>query len=106
MTDFLLSPPIAFAALLLLFLGLAHAMRHQAAASSAGKHKTEAYAGGVRGVDQRQAPDYSKFYAFTVVFPIMQVLVLAVATAPAGALTLPLLYVAAGGLALLIVFRR
>ena len=94
MTDFLLSPPIAFAALLLLFLGLAHAMRHQAAASSAGKHKTEAYAGGVRGVDQRQAPDYSKFYAFTV------------ATAPAGALTLPLLYVAAGGLALLIVFRR
>ena len=34
------------------------------------------------------------------------VMVLAVATAPAGALTLPLLYVGAGCLALLIAFRR
>lgn len=106
MTDILLSPPIAFLFLLLLFLALSHAMRHRAAASGANRQKMEAYSGGMRDVDHRIAPDYGRFYAFTLVFSVMQVMVLALATAPAGALTLPLLYVAGGGLALLIVFRR
>ena len=106
MTDILLSPPIAFIILLLLFLALAHGLRHRAAASGANKQKMEAYAGGHSSVDHRVAPDYGKFYAFTLIFTVMQVIVLALATAPAGALTLPLLYVAACGLALLIAFRR
>lgn len=106
MTDIILSPPIAFAILLLLFLAVSHALRHRAAASTASRQKTEAYAGGQQGADHRIAPDYGKFYVFTMVFSIMQVLVLTVATAPAGALTLPLLYVASGGLALLIAFSR
>ena len=106
MTDILLSPPIAFSILLLLFMALAHGLRHRAAASGANKQKMEAYAGGQSGVDHRVAPDYVKFYALTLIFTVIQVLVLTIATAPAGALTLPLLYAAAGGLALLIAFRR
>ena len=106
MTDILLSPPIAFLILLLLFLGLSHALRHRAAAGAVNKQKTEAYSGGQQGVDHHVTPDYSKFYAFTLVFAILQVMVLAVATAPAGTLTLPLLYLAAGGLVLFIVIRR
>ncbi|MBR5429197.1 MAG: hypothetical protein IK116_01585 [Firmicutes bacterium] len=106
MNELLLSPPIAFLLLLLLFLGVSHALRHRAAASAANKQKLEAYSGGRRGVDHRIAPDYGKFYVFTLIFAIMQVMVLAVATAPAGLLTLPLLYLAAGGLVLLIAFGR
>ena len=106
MNEVLLSPPVAFSVLFLLFMGIAHALRHRAAASAPNKQKLEAYSGGQRDVDHRIAQDYSKFYVFTMIFSVMQVMVLAVATAPAGVLTLPLMYVAAGGLALLIAFSR
>ena len=68
--------------------------------------KLESYACGQREVTHNVVPDYGQFYPYAFFFTIMHVLVLVVATAPADALTLPLLYVAAGVLALLIIFRR
>ena len=51
------------------------------------------------------SPDYSQFFPYAFFFTIMHVLTLIIATAPVDALTLPLLYVAVGILALLIIFR-
>ena len=101
----LLSPPIAFAALLLLFLALNHAVRPLAAQGRASKRKPEPAPGGP-DADHSQAPDYGGFYAFSLFFTVMLVMVLVVSSAPAGELTLPLLYVAVGGLSLLIIFGR
>jgi len=68
--------------------------------------KYESYACGQSGFANRVTPDYSQFFPYAFFFTIMHVLVLIVATVPVGELTLPLLYIVVGILAMIILFRR
>lgn len=106
MTEIILSPPVTLIILILLGLGLTHVVAGLAATGKDEERKLEAYACGQRNYVHNVSPDYSQFFPYAFFFTIMHVLVLVVATAPREALTLPLLYVAAGVLALLIIFRR
>lgn len=100
-----LAPPIALALLILVGLGGSHAAASLSAHGKDSKRKLEAYACGQRNVVHEVSPDYSQFFPYAFFFTIMHVLTLIIATAPVDALTLPLLYVGVGVLALLIIFR-
>ena len=104
--EILLSPPIALTLLIVLGLFLSYMVSFLSAKGAESDRKVEAYACGQRNVTHSVSPDYNQFFPFAFFFTIMHVLVLVVATAPVGALTLPLIYVAVGVLALLIIFRR
>jgi NADH-quinone oxidoreductase subunit A len=106
MEKLLLSPPITLSIFILLGLLLSRAVAAYAAVGEQNERKLEAYACGQRQVTHNVSPDYSQFFPYAFFFTIMHVLVLVVATAPPGALILPLLYVAGGLLALIIIFRR
>jgi len=106
MTQILLSPPVALVIFLLLGLVLSRAVASYAATGEDDARKLEAYACGQRELNHAVSPDYSQFFPYAFFFTVMHVLVLVVATAPPGALGLPLLYVAGGVLSLLIIFRR
>lgn len=106
MNSVVLSPPITMVLLVFVGLGLSYFAATLAAPGHASDRKFESYACGQRDIDHNVSPDYGQFFPFAFFFTIMHVLVLIVATAPKGALTLPLLYVATGVLALLILFRN
>ncbi|MDO4581039.1 MAG: hypothetical protein Q4B96_00435 [Bacillota bacterium] len=106
MTTVLLSPPITFIILIILGVALSAGVKTLAAHGIAGERKLESYACGQRNVEHSVSPDYGQFFPYAFFFTIMHVLVLVVATAPVGYVQLPLLYVAAGALAWLIIFRR
>ncbi|MEG1537014.1 MAG: hypothetical protein RR387_01865 [Clostridiales bacterium] len=107
LANILLSPPIAFLLLVALGFALSHAASGLAATGSGiSDRKLESYACGQRNVSHSVSPDYGEFFPYAFFFTIMHVLVLVIATAPKDVLTLPLLYVGAGVLALSIIFRR
>lgn len=106
MSAILLSPPVAFAAFLLLFFIGLWLMRAQAAHGEQNERALDPYACGQRDFEHYVNPNYTQFFRYAFVFTLMHVLALVVATAPADALTLPLAYVAAGVLALVIIFRK
>jgi NADH:ubiquinone oxidoreductase subunit 3 (subunit A) len=64
------------------------------------------YACGHRNYESYVNPDYKQFVKYAFVFSVMHVLVMVVTTAPKGEMWLPLAYVAAGVLALAIIFRK
>ena len=101
----LLTPPIAILLLLLVGVGITYFAGFLAAPGAENQRKREAYACGQRNVVHNVSPDYSQFFPFAFFFTIMHVLTLIVATTPSNALLLPLMYVAVGVLALLIIFR-
>jgi len=106
MTEFILSPPVAFLILILAGIFLSYMVAPLAAKGRESARKFESYACGQRNVTHSVSPDYNQFFPYAFFFTIMHVLVLVVATAPKDAFTLPLIYVAAGVLALMIIFRR
>lgn len=106
MSQLILSPPIAFGILMLLGIALSYFSATLAPQGKDSDRKLEAYACGQRTATHNVSPDYSQFYPYAFFFTVMHVLVLVVTTAPVGALLLPLLYIGAGVLALLIIFRR
>ena len=65
----------------------------------------ESYACGQRDVRHYVNPDYRQFFPFAFFFTIMHVLALVVATASFEALLMPIVYIAAGILAMVIIFR-
>lgn len=100
------SPPIIFA----VFLGI-FALAMAAAASCAPKKRNsgralDPYACGHRDVENYVNPNYSQFFRFAIVFTVMHVIALVITTAPLDAMALPLAYVAAGVLTLVIIFRK
>ncbi len=105
MNIFLLSPPFVFLIVLLTTAGLCYLASFLAAPGKESQRKLEAYACGQRGIQHAISPDYSQFFPFAFFFTIMHVLVMVIATAPSGAVALPLLYVAVGVLSFLIIFR-
>ena len=115
MEQLLYYPPVTLLIFLLLGLALSRAAAGYAAVGEESVRKLESYACGQRQVNHSVSPDYSQFFPYAFFFTIMHVLVLVVATAPSwklgapgamGAFALPLLYVAGGLLALVIIFRR
>jgi NADH-quinone oxidoreductase subunit A len=106
MVQILLSPPLTLLIFILLGLALSRALSSYAAKGAENERKLESYACGQRQVTHSVSPDYSQFFPYAFFFTIMHVLALVVVTAPPGALSLPLLYVAGGLLALIIIFRR
>jgi len=106
MNNFVLSPPVVFIILILVGLLLSYSLSFIAPSGAKSQRKAEAYACGQRNIDHRVSPDYSQFFPVAFFFTIMHVMVLTIATAPKDALTLPLIYIGAALLALLIIFRR
>lgn len=106
MMQILLSPPIVMVLLVLVGMALSYVTASLAPIGKESERKLESYACGQRNVVHNVSPDYGQFYPYAFFFTIMHVLVLVVATAPLDALTMPLLYVAAGVLAMLIIFRQ
>ena len=106
----LLSPLVTFSLFVLLGMGLSRVAAAHAAGGEDSERKLESYACGQRQVAHNVSPDYSQFFPYAFFFTIMHVLTLVVATTPPSAqpgdLMLPLLYVACGMLALIIIFRR
>lgn len=106
MRDLILTPPGVFIIIFLLCTALIYVVTPLSAIGEDSRRKLESYACGQRNVVHNVSPDYSQFFPFAFFFTIMHVLILVVATAPVDALTMPLIYAAAGVLALLIIFRR
>ena len=104
--NILLSPPVAallvFAAVYLIDAWLSR-YSHPAANAS---HERDAYACGQIGVKNYVSPDYSEFYPYAALFPLVHALVLLVATAPDGTTLLPAVFVFAAFLMLYLVFRK
>jgi len=106
MNNILLSPPIAFLIFIVLGMVLSFLASKLAATGADNESKRVSYACGQRDVEHHVRPDYSQFFPYAFFFTIMHVLVLIIATVPKDVLTLPLLYLVAGVLALVILFRR
>lgn len=106
LNSILLSPPITF--LIFIFLGLIFSYL-TGFLSAKGVHsegKIAAYACGQSDAEHNVSPDYSQFFPFAFFFTVMHVFVLMIATTSKAALGLPLLYLGAVVLALVILFRR
>lgn len=108
-TQFLFLPPVAFALILIVSLALAALSSRLACrptTQSAGK--TKAYACGEDIKETRGRTEYSQFFPFAFFFTIMHVIVLVLATAPAGDLHVSLLaglYLLFASMGLLILYR-
>lgn len=109
MSSIILSPPVVLVILVIVGAFLSYmvsSLSAKAGASTLADRKGESYACGQRNVTHSVSPDYGQFFPIAFFFTIMHVLVLVVATTPKGVLTLPLIYIAAGLLALIIIIRR
>ena len=106
MNNILLSPPITFMIFITLGLVFSYLTSFLSAKGAESSGKYTSYACGQTNYDNRISPDYSQFFPYAFFFTIMHVLVLVIATAPKDVLALPLLYLAVGVLALVILFRR
>jgi len=106
MKDILLSPPIAFILLLLVFILLGFISKSMAPKGTASVGKGEAYASGEDVKSHKAQPDYRQFFPFAFFFTIMHVVVLIVATVPKEVSPLSFVYIFAALLALLILFRK
>jgi len=108
MREILISAPVIF---LFFALAAAAAMRlagRKADTTPGGAHELDPYACGQdeNTVGHYVSPNYYKLFAYAFFFTVMHVLVLVVSTAPAGHTMLPVAYIFAGVLAMLILFRR
>ncbi|MGI5822729.1 MAG: hypothetical protein ACOX6Z_02180 [Dethiobacteria bacterium] len=106
MTGLIYSPPVVFLLFLILFLvGSAYfsLYSHQ---NLQREHGLDAYACGERDVQNYINPNYSQFFPYAFFFTIMHVLVLVVATASYEAPFLPVVYLASGILAMVIIFKN
>lgn len=106
MDYFLLLPPVAFIIFLLLSTGISALTRIFSAKGKESAGKETAYACGQVTDTNKIQPDYKEFFPFAFFFTIMHVVVLIIATMPASAMWLAILYIAIAVLALRILFRR
>ena len=104
MNFLVLLPPVAFSIILIVLLLLSYASNQLATNSC--PRRLDSFSGGNKSISCSIQPEYNKFFSVMFFFAIMHTMALVVTTAPKDALTLPLIYVAAGALALTIIFRR
>lgn len=105
MPGFIYSPPIVFIIFVVISLLISRVFSLYSFKNPQRDRGLDAYACGERDVRHYINPDYGQFFPYAFFFTIMHVLVLVVATAPGGALLMPLLYTVAGVLAMVIVLK-
>lgn len=106
MDGLIYSPPLVFLIFLIIFVLLSKFLSLYSLKNVQREHGLDAYACGERNVRHYVNPDYRQFFPFAFFFTIMHVLALVVATAPYEALFLPVVYVASGILAMVIIFKN
>ncbi len=106
MKELLFSPPVTFAAFLIVCFIALRVLSAQAARGEQNERALDPYACGQRDFEHYVNPNYMQFFRYAFAFTVMHVLALVVASAPPDALALPLAYVAAGVLALVTIFRK
>ncbi|MGA2091172.1 MAG: hypothetical protein ABSH12_06930 [Endomicrobiales bacterium] len=107
--QYFLIPPIAFAIVLLVIWVIAFFLKKLAVKST--NHpdgKIKAYGCGEDIELHRMQPDYGHFFPFAFFFTVMHVVALTLTTVPKtlSSAFMPILYVAAAGTALFILFKR
>lgn len=108
MKEILISAPIVFLLFVLLITLTSRYLSRKADKTPGGEHELDPYACGQdeNAVQHYVSPNYYRLFAYAFFFTVMHVLVLTVATAPAGHTLLPVAYILSGILAMLILFRR
>lgn len=106
MENFLLTPPVAFVLYLLITWGVSLFSKRLAAQGKDSEGKVQAYACGENMEENRGQPDYSQFFKFAFFFTIMHVVVLVVATDPAGLTVTSGVYLGVTVLSLFMLLRR
>ncbi len=108
MREILISAPVIFLLFALLAALISRVLARKADTTPGGAHELDPYACGQDEETVRHfvSPNYYRLFGYAFFFTVMHVLVLVVATAPAGHTLLPVAYIFAGVLAMLILFRR
>ena len=106
MESFLMSPPVTFIVLLLISFGLSLVSKRVAARGQDSEGKMQAYACGESMEENQGQPDYTEFFKFAFFFTIMHVVVLVVATDPAGLSVTSAVYLGVTVLSLFMLLRR
>lgn len=106
MGTILLSPPIAFLIFLVLSLGVSASGRIIAAKGKESPGKTKSYACGEDMPENQGQPEYSQFFKFAFFFTLMHVVVLIVATDPAGISLMSGLFLVVTVASLFLLFRK
>ena len=108
MRELLISTPVILLFFVLLIALTSRYLARKADHTPGGEHELDPYACGQdeNTVQHYVSPNYYRLFGYAFFFTVMHVLVLTVATAPAGHTLLPIVYIFAGVLAMLILFRR
>ncbi|NVN93065.1 MAG: NADH-quinone oxidoreductase subunit A [Desulfuromonadales bacterium] len=109
MATLLLTPPVALLILTLVVGFELWSMRALSAKGVASTGKTKPYACGEDITHHRTQPDYSQFFSVAFFFTIMHVVVMIIATIPAGspeASGMAVLFTLCASLGLFVLFRR
>jgi NADH:ubiquinone oxidoreductase subunit 3 (subunit A) len=106
MENLMFAPPVVFLMFVVIFLICTKGVSRYSYKNAQRDHGLDAYACGQQNVQGYVNPDYSQFFPFAFFYTIMHVLVLMVATAPYDAPLLPIVYIASGILAMVIIFKR
>ena len=104
----LITTPVIFLVFLLSLGLLSIYLKRKADKTPSGKHAFDPYACGQSedAVSQYVNPNFRRMFYLAFFFTIMHVLVMIVATAPAGHTLMPVVYIVVGALAMLILFRK
>ena len=104
----IVTTPVLFISFLLLLMLLSMYLKRKADKTPSGKHAFDPYACGQSedAVSQYVNPNFRRMFYLAFFFTVMHVLVMIVATAPKGHTLLPVVYIAVGALAMLILFRK
>jgi len=102
----MMSPPVSFIILLALLFALSAASKRVSAKGIDTSGKTKAYACGEEMAENKGQPEYSQFFKFAFFFTIMHVVVLHVASDPAGISPMSLIYLLITVVSLYMLFRR
>lgn len=106
MESFLMSPPVTFFVLLLVSFALSMVAKRFSAHGQDSEGKMQAYACGENMEENQGQPDYTEFFKFAFFFTIMHVVVLVVATDPAGLSVTSAVYLGVTVLSLFMLLRR
>ncbi|MDR3552341.1 MAG: hypothetical protein P4L75_04375 [Clostridia bacterium] len=106
MSNIWLAPPIVFIVFLIILLGVSLLAGKMAAKGADSASKTKSYACGESDYASMGQLEYSQFFKVAFFFTIMHVIVLILATVPAGMSVMAALYFIIAIVALIILFRK
>lgn len=106
MSNFLLSPPMAFISFLLLSLGFSKFSNLLAAKGKVSNGKLKAYACGEDIPSHKVKPNYKQFFPFAFFFTIMHIITLILTTIPYGVPPVVFIYIIITAIAIYILYKR